>query len=115
MVLSSRRETASVAAMVDFAFNLGASLGGVTVGLPLLDSLAGSDTAAEFRQVQVLGLELLAVLNHYKVAARAVAGSADHLAVASREDRRSGGCCVVDAAMGHYPFSERVQPTQIEV
>lgn len=33
MVLSSRSETASVAAIVDFAFNLGASLGGVTVGL----------------------------------------------------------------------------------
>ena len=33
MVLSDRRETASVAAVADFAFNLGASLGGVTVGL----------------------------------------------------------------------------------
>ena len=33
LILSRRRETASVAASIDFAFNLGASLGGVLIGV----------------------------------------------------------------------------------
>ncbi len=33
LILSRRRETASVAAGIDFAFNLGASLGGVLIGV----------------------------------------------------------------------------------
>ena len=83
-------------------------------GLALTDTLSNSGISCEARHVCVQRRNVAAVLQYYRIAIATLAAAKNHLAIASRFDRRTLGCCVIHTLVGANSVQHRVFAARVK-